>query len=274
MSTLRATIIAFVVGALAGAGVACWLVSRRAASTSVGATSVVDRSELRPRDVAPHVIDQPGATSLVAAQAATGTKTLVLAETIGEIRSHSAGPATGNVTFGDWRLSFEAADGQASYTLRQRIEALAAIGKTPDGAFVADVTLFEVGPAGERWPLADPVTTVVAASPASERWRVSAALQAGIGASLLLPRVDVAAFGLAGVQWLKRGVSTAAEDCSLAILTPAIVADDGGVAPAILPVSLNLGRLPRQPFRDLWLSPMVAASRSGVRAGFVVTATF
>ena len=57
---------------------------------------------------------------------------------------------------------------------------------------------------------------------------------------------------------------------AFAFATPAVVVGKTVRDIGVLPVSVNLGNLPRQPFTNLWVSPFVSKTRVGV----TLTATF
>lgn len=223
--------------------------------------------------------DRAEAARLVRDLEAARAQVTVLTETVARLSVNGGGPVTPkpgqgavaipDFAFGDSRLDFAVAGGQATYTIHPTIEALAAVGKNGDGKLTAAVRLFDVGPDGTRTELTDAKTTVVAATPSAHRWRLGLAVQAGVGLTGNLMGADRPGL-VAGVQWLRRGSSPAAEDSTLSIGTLGVYAGDGVLEPALLPVSINLGQIPRQPFRDLWLSPILTPHRLGV----ALTATF
>ena len=61
-----------------------------------------------------------------------------------------------------------------------------------------------------------------------------------------------------------------AEAWAWSIRTPVVCVGRSVAEIGLLAVSMNLGRVPRQPFRDLWLSPLVTRHRAGV----ALTGTF
>ena len=135
--------------------------------------------------------------------------------------------------------------------------------------------LFELGPGETRTPLTHVSTTVVAATPDAPRWHLRAAVTAGAGYAGGLAGVSPGA--VVGLRWLSYGSSAAAEDGRWSVLTPALWLDRTGQQAGLLPVSVNLGRLPRQPFRDVWLSPFIGIQPGPVgvgKVGVVVHVTF
>lgn len=252
-------------------------------------TVTVDKPVLVTRDVVRHVADQAQVSRLMAEAATAKTQVQILAETIANLRAQGAGrvryvdrPVPGATTtvreahFQDWRLTFDATDGEAAYSLAQRFEALAVAGRDVTGQPTARVRLFEVGPGETRTELTDAKTTIVRATPDTPRWRLSAAVQAGAGYLTGLDSADPRPFALVAVPWLRRGSTRAAEDSTWALLSPAALLTSSRVEPGVLPVSVNLGRLPHNPLGDAWLSPYVGYDVSGkkTRVGAVLTATF
>jgi len=241
-------------------------------------TVYIDRPVLVPKEVVRYVEDRANVQKLLDENAALRNQITVLAETIAELRSTGSGsivyvdrPVPGETRtvrqgdFRDWRLHFTFQDDQAQYELTQRFEALAAAGHDREGRPTATVRLFEIGPGDTRTPLTTTKTTVVAASGQGARWLLSPSIQAGAAIS------DTTPGALVGVQWLKRGTTKAAEDNTYALMTPVVFVSSGRREIGLLPASVNLGRLPRQPFKDLWVSPYLAGSG---RFGIAVTATF
>jgi hypothetical protein len=182
-------------------------------------------------------------------------------------------------TFADWRLSFKAVDDKASYQLRQRFEVLATTGKTAAGLPTAAVKLFELGPGEIKTPLTDVATTFIVANPAAPRWYLSPTVQAGVGLTMTTGRQSALA-AIVGVRWLSRGSSRAAEDSTWALLSPVVVLTGTQHEVGILPVSVNLGRIPHryQPFKDLWVAPVITVAswppKAVGRVGLTITASF
>jgi hypothetical protein len=187
-------------------------------------------------------------------------------------------PGAPEAHFKDWRLTFDATASQTTYQLDQKFEAIAAIGKDKDGKPVVKTRLFEIGPGETRTEMSDASTIVVSATPNPKKWRLSGSIQAGFGGSYDTGAKKGVSGGVVGLQWLKRGTSKAAEDNTLSLLTPVAFISPGVIEPGLLPASINLGRIPKQPFKDLWASPLIAFGKapnvSPTRFGFVLTATF
>jgi len=179
--------------------------------------------------------------------------------------------------FKDWRLDF-VSDGQnAKYTLTQKFEILTSSGHGKDGKPFSRVKLFEVGPGNTRTPATDVKTTVVVVDETQSRWFFSPSIQIGIGISADVYKSDTRTPGaIVGVQWLKRGRTKSAEDSTWSVLTPVVVLTDKQREIGILPFSFNTGRIPYNPFRDLWVSPYLGTNgdKTFNRIGFVITATF
>jgi hypothetical protein len=73
---------------------------------------------------------------------------------------------------------------------------------------------------------------------------------------------------------LSYGRTSAAEDKSWAIMTPTVMLSENATAIGLMPVSFNLGQIPRQPLRDVWVGPWVGTSAGKARFGFGIFATF
>ena len=201
-------------------------------------------------------------------------------QTIAELRTSGGTNAGGVVTvvpptdaqpeqytFKDFQLTAVYQKDVFKYDLYQKFEVLSTTGRAKDGSKVGLTNVFQIGPNGERVPVPTK-TTVIFTDDAVNRWFVHGSVQAGVGVTFGSTEPSQKG-GVVAVQWLKRGKSKSAEDVSFSLLSPAVFLGktrDVGV----LPVSVNLGRVPRQPFRDLWVSPFVSRTRAGV----VVTATF
>ena len=206
----------------------------------------------------------------------------VLISTVAELRSEGSGevvkveplpeapplpPEDDVFSFKDWQLEARFTQKAFNYRLRQQFNIIATIGKTKDGE-ISDqvmVKLFQVGKDGEN--VAVPVTTTaILANPRATRFMVSPRLQAGLG---VMENREVG--GIAAVQWLKRGKSTATEDTRWAFASPAVFVNRATREIGVLPISFNFGTLPHSPFTNLWLSPFVDKHK---KTGLFVTATF
>lgn len=286
MAPLRGLVAALAVGLVAGVLLDRWVSTPQIKTIVQEKLKVVEVNTpvLVAKDVIRYVQDPQEVERLLREAAAQENKIATLTETIASLKTTGQGPVTyvavpgdpklvREAHFKDWRLQFDAVDAQATYTLTQRFEALAAVGKDRAGQPTAAVKLFEIGPGTTRTPLADPQTTLLVTTPDRARWRLSAALQAGVGLSSTLGRQQ-AAVGVLALPWLRHG-SGHAEDSTWAIGSPALVTDGKTAEPGVLPVSVNLARtLPV--LADLWGSPIVSfdVRTQAVRLGFVLSATF
>lgn len=176
------------------------------------------------------------------------------------------------VHYMDWRLTFDGdlTTGEAHYALAQTFETVVAMGRQADGKGVAVAQLYELDAQGQRVPVPTTQTVGVFADETVPHWMRALAIQGGGGAT----RASDGGFGKDAVvvlQWLKHGRTADASGVTYAVLSPALVIGPGVTDIGVLPVSVNLGRLPHQPFSNLWLSPFVAKSQ---RLGLFVTATF
>lgn len=259
--------------------------------------SVPGKDTITYQDVTKTVVDKTEVAKLLAEQTTLKNTVAVLTETIANFTpTVTAGPTVfvdkpgaSEAHFKDWRLTFDAVEKQPTvYSLNQKFEALSTIGKDAAGKPAVSVKLFEIGPGETRTVLTDTKTTAVIAVPSVKHWFISPSVQAGFGythgligtttkvglTTVTTPAKNVAG-GVVGLQWLKRGSTKAAEDLSFSLLTPAVFISSGILEPALLPVSVNLGRIPHQPFSDLWVSPLVGFNKAGTsRVGIVITATF
>jgi len=238
-------------------------------------TVYVDRPVITTKEVIKYVTDRAEVEKVLMENAYLQNQVVTLNETIAQLKTSGSGkviyrdvPGPTKVVheteFKDWRLHFLAQDESATYTLTQSFEAIATAGRDKEGKPFSSVKLFEIGPAGERFPMTNTQTTVVAATPGGKGWFPGVNIQAGAGITTDQGAVVV------GVRWLTRGYSKAAEDGVYSILTPVAFIGSKDKEVGILPISLNLGRLPHQPFKDLWLSPYVSSKRVGV----AILATF
>jgi hypothetical protein len=187
-------------------------------------------------------------------------------------------PGAPEAHFKDWRLTFDAVGPKTTYALDQKFESLVAVGKDKSGAPQVTTKIFEVGPGETRTELTDKSVTHVVAVPNTKGWYFGGSIQAGFSYSYDTGKKAPVAGGVVGLKWLQRGYSKAAEDGIWSVLTPAAFITSDGLEPAVLPVSVNLGRIPKQPFKDLWVSPVLAFGKapniSPTRLGFSLTATF
>jgi hypothetical protein len=207
-----------------------------------------------------------------------------LTSTIAVLQSHGDGPVivtpatptTPALTkFKDWRLYFETDGTVAHYDLTQKFQVLTTTGRDVNGKGIALVNLFEIGPNGEK-TLLKAETTAIFADQTKPHWHISPAIQAGLSTTKDTKSQTVTG-GIVGLQWLKKGRTSSAEDTTLAALTPVLFVAKDVTEVGVLPISFNLGAIKHQPLKDLWLSPYVGfdwSTRNLTRLGIGLTATF
>ena len=212
---------------------------------------------------------------LLAKNKELGVEVASLSQTIAELKQ-SGGTDSGGIvtpptpenpqyTYKDFQLLAVYRGEDFVYDLYQTFEVLSTTGRAKDGSKVGLTNLYQIGQDGERIPI-PAKTTVIFADEAATRWFISGRIQAGFGVSVL-PAIDKG--GVVAFQWLKRGKSRAAEDVTFAVLSPVLFLGEK-LDIGVLPVSWNLGSLPRQPFTNVWVSPLITRTR----AGLVLSATF
>jgi len=188
-------------------------------------------------------------------------------------------------SFKDWRLTFTAKDEVADYTLQQKFESIVTAGRDVNGRPTAAVRLSEVGPGETRTPLTNTQTTVIVAAPSGQkRLFLGFNIQAGAAVTrgpdgppapgTMTATTATTPGAVIGLRWLTSGYTKAAEDSVYAFATPVVFLTDKIQEFGVLPVSVNLGRIPKQPLKDLWLAPLVTKSGTSFRLGLVVLATF
>lgn len=166
-------------------------------------------------------------------------------------------------SFKDYQLEANFSQTVFSYKLNQTFNIVTSNGKDDNGRPLSIVRLFQETPKG---PVQVPSTTIaIQGNPNAIRFRVSPRIQAGLAIDQ-----DKTKGGLVVLQWLKRGSSTAAEDTSMAFLSPGVTINDK-VTLTILPVSFNLGTIKHNPLTNLWLSPTYGLNH---KFGIAVSATF
>lgn len=262
---------------------------------------IVDRIVSDPKDKA--VI-----AALLAENKKLNAETTVLTQTIAELKSHGGGTVTmippgcqmdthdkiicpptdppvvtppnpndGAWNFKDYHLSASFRPPSLfSYDLTQKFEILTTSGKLKDGQPIANVKLFEIDGKGDRIPVADVKTTAIFSDQTATHWFTHTNLQAGV-AFTKDPDGKTSNGGLVVLQWLKRGKTKAPEDIGIAVLSPTFFFSQDVKEPGLLPVSLNLGRVPHQPLTNLWVSPYLGVDIFGrhlSRVGVVFSATF
>lgn len=222
---------------------------------------------------------------LLALNKKLGADVVQLTNTVAELQSHGDGnvtvtPPTGSTPaltkFKDWRLNFTTDGKTAHYDLTQKFQVLSTTGRDKDGKRIALINLFEIGPQGEKFPMSKVETTAIFADETKSHWLVSPAIQAGLSVTRDANARTVTG-GVIGLQWLKKGRTKSAEDSSVSLLTPVAFISGDVREVGMLPVSVNLGRLKHQPFKDIWVSPYVGfdwSTRNLSRLGLGLTATF
>lgn len=182
-------------------------------------------------------------------------------------------PEPVRVTFSDYRLHFETVGPRASYTLSQKFSLINTVSKAQNGAPVNLLSLYEVGPADTRTliPLTETTTFAVESKP---HWYAYPTIHAGV-TRVGGVNTTWSNGGILALTWLKHGSSRAPQDTRYALLSPAVVITSTEKSYGVLPISFNLGSLPRQPFTNIWLSPYFGTtSTTQKRFGFVLTAGF
>lgn len=186
---------------------------------------------------------------------------------------------TTSFNFSDYRLNFAAnlETNDVRYKLTQRFEVLSTSGRNKQGVPVSLVKLYEIGPGDTRTEIADTKTVSIFADDTRPKWHVSPTLIAGFAYTADVATGTKSPGGVVGARWLTRGRTKSAEDSTWSLVTPVALLSEAKKEFGILPVSVNLGRVKYQPFKDLWVSPYVGidvAGRKASRFGLAVTASF
>lgn len=179
-------------------------------------------------------------------------------------------------TFKDWRLDFKAVDTKVDYTLTQKFEIINVAGKDKQGKAFVTSKLLEIGPGELRTPATNVSATTVVSSAESngKSWFFRASIQGGFAFTRDKDNKSQPG-GVVGVKWLTRGYTKAAEDGIYSLVTPVVYLGSNVQEIGVLPISFNIGRVPKQPFRDLWIAPLVAFGSQGAsRYGVAMVATF
>jgi hypothetical protein len=181
-------------------------------------------------------------------------------------------PAPTSMRFKDYRLTFEAdlVKRQATYALSQQFETVVTTGRQRDGRPLALAAIYEIGENGDRTLMPTTSTTAVFADETSPHWMRQVGIMGGVAATRDAEGRSANGAVIA-LQWLTRGRTKAAEDSTLALLSPALVLAKGATDIGILPVSVNVGRIPHQPLSNVWVSPYISKSQ---RIGVMVSAKF
>jgi hypothetical protein len=242
------------------------------------------------KDVVKYVQDDANAKKLLAENSKLKLQVQQLNETIASASSHGGGtvvtvpttqvpvdlqpstPTSSLYEFKDWRLDFVTDTKTSKYALNQKFEILSTSGRNPDGTPVSLVKLFEIGPDEKRTEITNTKTTSVFADNTKAHWHIHPTITAGIAWTS-----DKQPGGVVGARWLTRGRTAAAEDSSLSLLSPALFINGTVKQAALLPISVNLGRIKHQPFRDLWVSPFIGydtTNHKTGKVGIVIHASF
>lgn len=172
---------------------------------------------------------------------------------------------TKSFQFKDFQLTAQyLSDGSKfEYKLDQKFNIVTSTAKDKDGKSVSLVNVFQTTPSGPKKLQAE--TTAISVTNDQAKWFVSPRIQAGFAMDTTKAKSGIGSF-----QWLKHGKSGDPKDIKVAVLSPGVVVGEV-VKPALLPISINLGAIPKQPFSNLWVSPWIDTTK---RIGFSVTATF
>lgn len=186
------------------------------------------------------------------------------------------------VSFADYRLSFQSVGDQASYTLTQKFSIVNSVSKTAKGTDVNLIRLYEIGPGATRTLIPTTETTTLTVTPSSH-WYRFASIHAGVVvAPISTSKQNTTSYttqkgGAMAITWLKYGSTRATQDTRYAALSPSVIWLPNETSIGVLPVSLNLGTLPRQPFTNLWVSPFLGTQGTTLslkRFGIVFSSSF
>jgi hypothetical protein len=167
------------------------------------------------------------------------------------------------VHFEDFRLTFDANDTQARYTLHQMFAVVATTGRRKDGSALNLVKLYEMGPGTVQTELPITMTTDVITDQTAPHWMKGFGIQAGVAASGAAAGGTALRNGVVAAQWLSHGRTKAPEDQRYTILEPAVLIGGGVTDVGIIPAAFNLGSIKHQPLTNLWVGPYVSRSRFG-----------
>jgi hypothetical protein len=245
-----------------------------------------------------YITDKTEANKLLALNKQLGAQVELLTETLGTLTAKGSGPVTvtpppadkpkGDTTyaFKDFRLDFNLLSHptnpptyDANYNLHQKFEIESTFGRQKDGTPMTISKLFEVGP-GDKKTEIPTTSTAVHADLTVPAWRTGLSIQGGlyVGRSAIDFQSTATGVtskgGLVGVQWLKKGKTFAAEDSTLSLLTPVAAFNGSTIDIGLFPGSINLGQIPHQPLKDLWLSPYIGTGTQHKVVGFSLTSTF
>jgi hypothetical protein len=181
------------------------------------------------------------------------------------------------VRFKDYRLTFESTADRASYTLSQRFSLLHTTGKNSRGITTNLFQLYELGPDNQRQLIPITESTTFVTSPTPEGWYVKPTLQAGWGVQYQFSDRTTTRAAVFALPWLKHGKTRSTEDTRWAFLTPALIAANTTEPTfGVLPVSFNLGTVPRVPFTNVWVSPFFGTTNRQTlsQSGLFLSVTF
>lgn len=206
---------------------------------------------------------------------------------VATIHTSGSGPIQQNIDkptdfkFDDGRLIFTKTEVTGTYDLYQKFIITNTVGKNKRGV-PTNLFRLEEDIKGKRVVVDDKALTVqtIAATPQSH-WFVSPRIQMGIG--IMQSKTPTGGFATANnphplfaIQWLKKGKTAANEDIRFAFLSPAVSLNAAEKTVGVLPVSFNIGSLPKQPFTNIWISPYIGTTtKTGVnRIGVFASVTF
>lgn len=165
--------------------------------------------------------------------------------------------------FKDFQLDATYTVSKFTYTLNQQFKVVTTTSRLEDGRTVGFVTLYQIRPEG---PVKlDAQTTSINVDEAISHWMVSPRIQGGLEVE------KGAQNGVIALQWLKHGKSKDPKDLRWAILSPAVILGQKTREAGMLPFSINLGNIPKQPLSNIWLSPIITQNKT---FGLTISATF
>ena len=249
----------------------------------------VDKPVLTEKIVTKYVTDRAEVQKVLMENAYLENQVTHLNETITVLKAGGAGqivyvdkPVPGETrtvreaTFKDWRLDFKAVDTQATYTLNKKFETISTVGKDKQGKPFVTTKVLEVGPGDTKTLLTNTnaVTVIANTKDGKTHWFFTGSVQGGFAFATNAEGAQ-APGGVVGLKWLTKGYTKSAEDGVFALATPVVYLTKETQEVGVLPVSFNVGRIPKQPFRDLWVSPLLTFGSKGLsHYGAAIVATF
>lgn len=188
-------------------------------------------------------------------------------------------PESGLYEFKDWRLHFVTDGSTAKYELNQKFEVLSTTGRNKDGQPMSLVHVYELGPNEERTQLKTDTLNIFA-DETKPHWMFGHPNLQGGGAVVVDSPKKLSKGFVVSTQWIRKGRTKAAEDSSIALLSPVVFVSDTTKELGVFPVSVNVGQIPHTPFNDMWVSPYVGVfsgakpTRSTLNFGIGLTTTF